>query len=110
MKEKMKKISAVMKTIFGYGMLVSLAVSALIFVGFVVALIVGGDTAGAICDFLYKGVTPVLIYATSILVVFGLIAMYFGGEAKSKKKEKKEKTPTEDKVESSEDKLEEGES
>lgn len=88
MKEKMKKISAVMKTIFGYGMLVSLAVSALIFVGFVVALIIGGDAAAKITEFLYKGVTPVLIYATSILVIFGLVAMYLGGEAVSKKKKK----------------------
>ncbi len=81
MKEKMKKISAVMKSIFGYGMLISLAVSLFIFLGFVVALIIGGDVAVKICDFLYKGVVPVLIYATSILVLFGLLAMYFGGEA-----------------------------
>lgn len=86
MKEKMKKISTVMKEIFGYGMLLSLLVSALVFIGFIVALIVGGEAAVKISEFLYKGVVPVLIYATSILVLFGLVAMYFGGEANSKKK------------------------
>lgn len=81
MKETLKKISSVMKTIFGWGMLISLAVGTLMFFGYVAALIIGGDIAAAICYFLYKQLAPVLIYATSILMLFGLVAMYLGGEA-----------------------------
>ena len=91
MKEKMKKISTVMKAIFGYGLLVSLLVSALVFLGFVVALIVGGEFAVWLSAFLYKGIVPILIYATSLLVLFGLLAMYLGGEAKGKADKPKEK-------------------
>lgn len=98
MKEKMKKISTIMKEIFGYGMLLSLLVSALVFVGFVMAIILGGETAVKISEFIYKGIVPALIYATSVLVLFGLLAMYIGGEATTKKKPKKiEEKPNEDK-------------
>ena len=62
------------------------------FFGYVAALIIGGDTAAAICHFLYKQLTPVLIYASSILVLFGLVAMYLSGEiALSNKKAPKAK-------------------
>lgn len=89
MKDILKKISSVMKKIFGWGMLASLGAGALMFFGYVVALIVGGEMAANICYFLYKQFAPVLIYATSILVLFGLVAMYLGGEAalSGKKKE-----------------------
>ena len=76
----LKKISTVMKTIFGWGILLSLAVGTLMFLGYVAALIIGGDTAAAICHFIHNQATPVLIYTTSALVLFGLLAMYLGGE------------------------------
>ena len=86
-----------MKTIFGWGILLSLAVGSLMFLGYVAALIIGGDVAAAICHFIYKQLAPVLIYATSALVLLGLLAMYLGGEiALSSKKDDKSK-PTEDK-------------
>ena len=89
----LKKASKVMKAIFGYGMLLALITTVLMFLGFVVAFIVGGDVAAAISEFIYKSVVPILIYATSILVLFGLVAMYFGGEAalSSSNKSKKDK-------------------
>ena len=92
----LKKASAVMKVIFGYGMLIALAVTVCMLVGFLVAFVIGGDTAALISEFIYKKVTPILIYATSILVLFGLLAMYFGGEAalSSSKKSKKDDKPT----------------
>lgn len=95
----LKKASAVMKVIFGYGMLTALAVTVCMFIGFLVAFVIGGDTAALISEFIYKKVTPILIYATSILVLFGLLAMYFGGEAalssskKPKNNEKNENVP-----------------
>lgn len=88
----LKKISSVMKKIFGWGILASLAVGCLMFLGYVVALIIGGEVAAAICHFIYKQLAPVLIYATSALVLLGLVAMYFGGEvALSNKKAPKAK-------------------
>ena len=88
----LKKLSNVMKKIFGWGILASLAVGCLMFFGYVAALIIGGDVAAAICHFIYKQVVPVLIYATSVLVLFGLLAMYLGGEiALSNKKTPKVK-------------------
>ena len=60
MKEKLKKISTVCKTIFGYSMMLTLFVGALIFVGYLVALIIGGDIAALICDIIYKKVIPVI--------------------------------------------------
>ena len=50
------------------------------FFGYVVALIIGGDVATAICIFLYKKVIPVIIYLAVSMVLLGLVAMYLNGE------------------------------
>ncbi len=91
MKETLKKIADVCKLVFGYGIMVTLFLGGLTFFGYVAALIVGGDTATAICTFLYKTLTPIITYATSILVLFGLISMYLAGE-KALTPDKKPKT------------------
>ncbi|MBR2053583.1 MAG: hypothetical protein IJ968_01675, partial [Clostridia bacterium] len=80
MKEFMKKASAVLKTIFGYGIMICLFGGGLTFFGYVAAMIIGGNTAAAICEFIYKSFIPVLVYATTILVLLGLVAMYLNGE------------------------------
>lgn len=80
MKETLKKISDVCKIIFGYGIMICLFVGGLTFFGYVAALIVGGETAAAICVFIYKTIVPIMTYATTILVLLGLVAMYLGGE------------------------------
>ena len=56
MKEKMKKISDVLKLVFGYGIMIALFMGLLVFLGYVIALIAGGDTAVVICDFRYFAV------------------------------------------------------
>ncbi|MBE6775906.1 MAG: hypothetical protein E7543_06925 [Ruminococcaceae bacterium] len=89
MKEFCKKLSAVLKTIFGYGIMICLFAGGLTFFGYVAALIIGGDTAAAICTFLYKTVIPVIIYLSVIMVLLGLVAMYLNGE-KALTPEKKE--------------------
>lgn len=97
MKETLKKISSVMKTIFGYGIMICLFVGGLTFFGYVAALIIGGETATAICTFIYKTIIPYTIKASTILVLFGLVAMYFSGETAltvSAKKKKSEKAKT----------------
>ncbi|MBE6778428.1 MAG: hypothetical protein E7541_03490 [Ruminococcaceae bacterium] len=76
----MKKITAVLRLIFGYGIMLCLFAGGLTFFGYLAALIIGGTTAPLICTFLYKEVFPVIIYASTILVLLGLLIMYLCGE------------------------------
>lgn len=80
MKETMKKISEVCKLIFGYGIMITLFAGGLTFFGYLAALFIGGETATAICVFIYKQICPIIIYITTCLILFGLLAMYLGGE------------------------------
>ncbi len=80
MKEKMKKVSDVLKVIFGYGIMITLFVGGLTFFGYLAALIIGGDTAVLICEVIYKKIVPVMIYASTSMVLLGLVAMYLAGE------------------------------
>ena len=80
MKAIMKKIAGVCKVIFGYGIMISLFTGGLTFLGYLVALCIGGETATAICTFIYKQIVPVLVYVTNGLILFGLLTMYLAGE------------------------------
>ncbi len=80
MKEICKKISNVLRVIFGYGIMVCLFAGGLTFFGYVAALIIGGDTAATICDVLYNQIIPVIIKASTVLVLLGLVIMYLNGE------------------------------
>lgn len=80
MKEKMKKISDKLKVVFGYGIMLTLFVGGLTFFGYLAALIIGGDIAALICEFIYKKIIPVMIYISTIMVLFGLLTMYLAGE------------------------------
>ena len=80
MKETLKKVSDVFKLIFGYGIMFVLFAGGLTFFGYIAALIIGGDTATAICTWIYKSFVPVLIYVTTLLILFGLLTMYLAGE------------------------------
>ena len=80
MKESLKKISGVFKLIFGYGIMIVLFLGGLTFFGYVAALIIGGETATAICTWIYKSFIPVIIYASTVLILFGLVTMYLAGE------------------------------
>lgn len=66
--------------IFGYGIMIVLFAGGLTFFGYVLALIIGGDTATAICTWIYKSFVPVMIYASTVLILFGLVTMYLAGE------------------------------
>ena len=85
----MKKISAFLKTVFGYGIAICLFAGGLTFFGYLAALITGGQTAALICSVIYEKIIPVIVYCTSILVLLGLLAMYLNGEyaLTSKKKQ-----------------------
>lgn len=80
MKKALKKISDVFKVIFGYGIMIVLFAGGLTFFGYIIALIIGGETATNVCTLIYKSIIPVIIYASTILILFGLLTMYLAGE------------------------------
>ena len=80
MKEICKKISAFLRVIFGWGILICLFAGGLTFFGYLAALIIGGDTAAAICTVIYKTIIPIIIKSSTILVLMGLVIMYLNGE------------------------------
>lgn len=73
----MKKVSKIFLTIFSIGVLVTLFAGALSLAGYIVALIIGGETAATLCAFIYTQYFPWVIKICSIAVGFGLIGMYF---------------------------------
>lgn len=80
MKQIMKKLSGMLKKVFGWGIFASLSAGALMFFGYLAAFFAGGEAAARITEFLYKDFMPVIVYGTSVLVLLGLIAMYLNGE------------------------------
>ena len=92
MKKFFKKISDVLKMVFGYGIMISLFAGVLTFFGYLVALIIGGNTATLICCVIYEKIIPIIIYLSVIMVLLGLLAIYLAGEkalTPEKKKAKK---------------------
>lgn len=75
-----KRIAGVGKLIFGYGIAIVLFAGGLTFFGYMIALIIGGETATAICTWIYKKFVPIMVYASTILILFGLLCMYLAGE------------------------------
>ena len=91
MKVFCKKLSNVLKTIFGYGIMIALFAGGLTFFGYLAALIIGGETAGVICTVIYKNIIPVIIYSAVSMVLLGLVAMYLNGEVALTSEKKKAK-------------------
>ena len=75
-----EKLSNILKLIFGYGIMICLFAGGLTFFGYLAAMIIGGETATAICLFIYETIIPYIIYASTSLVLLGLVAMYIAGE------------------------------
>ena len=80
MKEMCKKVSQVLRTVFGYGIMLCLFAGGMTFFGYMAALFIGGETATAICVFIYKTIIPIIIKCSTSLVLLGLIVMYLNGE------------------------------
>ncbi len=72
----LKKLIAVLTKIYGYGIFLCLFAGGLTFLGFLVAFVIGGETATAICVFIQKKIFAVLIYGGNIVVCLGLLTMY----------------------------------
>ena len=80
MKNFCKKVSNVLRWVFGYGIMACLFAGGLTFFGYVVALIIGGDVAVEICHVLYKVIMPIIVKCSTILVLLGIVVMYLNGE------------------------------
>lgn len=80
MKNIKNKISNFLQIIFGWGIFIALFVGGLTFIGYVIAIILGGTIAENICHFIYKILYPILVYISSISVIIGLVKMYLCGE------------------------------
>ena len=80
MKKTLNKIADIIGWIYGYGIMISLFIGGLSFLGYVAALIIGGEGANAICVFIYKTIYPWLIIATSVIVLLGILKMYLKGD------------------------------
>ena len=80
MKKVIIKIASILRTVFGYGIMICLFAGGLTFFGYLAAIFIGGDAATAICTVIYKNIIPVIIYASTTLVVIGLLIMYLSGE------------------------------
>lgn len=74
----MKKAVDTMLWIFGVGVMVCLFAGGLAFLGFGVALCIGGEAATATCVFIHKTYFPYVIRFTSVFVGIGLLGMYLG--------------------------------
>ncbi len=76
----MKKFTEICKLIFGYGIMISLFAGGLTFFAYLIALIIGGDTAALICEVTYKQVIPVIVKISTSMILLGLACMYLSGE------------------------------
>ena len=88
MKKVCKKISAVLRWVFGYSIMLCLFAGGLTFFGYVAALCIGGETATAMCTFIYKTILPVIIQVSSVTVLLGIVVMYLNGEVALSAKKK----------------------
>ena len=80
MKKACKKIAGIFRVIFGYGIMICLFTGGATFFGYLAALLLGGETAVAICAFIYKTVMPLVIRLSTGMVLLGLLTMYLNGE------------------------------
>ena len=76
----MKKVADILKKIYGYGIVIALFVGGLTVFGYLAAMFIGGETAEAICVFIYKKFFLWLIIGADIIVLLGLVAMYLSKE------------------------------
>lgn len=72
----MNRIGKFFLKIFSIGVLLTLFAGGITIIGFIAALIIGGETATDICVFIHKEYFPWVIRICSVSVTFGLVGMY----------------------------------
>ena len=98
MKQFLEKSAKIISWIVGYGLMITLFLGGISFFGYLIAIIIGGEKAMVICEFIYQGCYPWLIKSTSILVILGLIKMYLKGETSLSAKKRQNKIKEDKKV------------
>lgn len=76
----MEKTAKILKKIYGYGIFAALFLGGATVLGYIAAMIIGGETAVAICAFIYKKIFLWLIIGADLIVLLGLVAMYLAKE------------------------------
>ena len=72
----MKKLSEIILKIFAVGIVVSLFAGGASLLGYIIALLIGGETATLLCTFVFKTYLPWVIKFPSIFTGLGLVGMY----------------------------------
>lgn len=72
----MKKLTNILLKIFAIGVIVCLFAGCLSLVGYISALIIGGELATSICSFIFTVYFPWVIKLTSLFTGIGLVGMY----------------------------------
>lgn len=80
MKKFRENTAKILTYIYALGIAISLFVGAITSLGYIAALIIGGDIAASICDCIYKDIYPIIIYISSVSILIGLVKMYVAGE------------------------------
>lgn len=75
-----EKVAKILTYVYAIGIAVALFAGALSSIAYVVAMVIGGDTAKEICRFVYKDFYPVIIYISSVSILIGLLKMYVSGQ------------------------------
>lgn len=73
----MKRCSNILLTIFAIGILICLFAGGLSLLGYIIAMVIGGENAVNLCTFIFKSYLPWVIRFTSIFSGIGLLGMYF---------------------------------
>lgn len=94
MKNFRETLAKVLTYVYAVGIAVSLFAGALSALGYLAAIMIGGEKATAICDFIYKDFYPHIVYLASLSIIIGFVRMYVAGEKslvppKKKKSESK---------------------
>ncbi|MDO4564007.1 MAG: hypothetical protein Q4C04_00140 [Clostridia bacterium] len=72
----MKKIANVFNTVFSIGVIIALFAGGITVLGYIAAMVIGGDTATEICQVILQEYFPWVIKFTSIFIGCGLVGMY----------------------------------
>ena len=73
----MKKFIEILNKVFGTTIMLELFLGAASLIGYIAAIIIGGEAGAKIADFIFNDFLKWVIIATSITVGLGLLTMYF---------------------------------
>lgn len=75
-----EKVIHVLTKLFCIGTVICLATGLLAFALYIVAFIIGGSSAAALCAFVFNKLLPVLYRVSAVFALIGLVKMYLIGE------------------------------